>query len=301
MTGDNASRKRLSSEPTSPLEALNRLFARALYDAKLNSALSALSQLRTTKAPRKKLEIMDERFREWKLGTKTAIREYVPKYLALAEAHPEFVRGDIFQWIEDVVWERLEKGCGAQRLGSPVKPVSDVMKWWFAVACEGNFKVNLPSAEPWVAPIWLRNKSKGTEWVLRLRESDLSIGFYDAIAEELDKASVQHSIGTGHKLTEDSGSSQPHAPLSREHGSGPTNETNIKLGAIIKKVENPSQYTVVTTPEAAQYFDVKSRTIYRWIEEDKLQAGPKRGTVKTASMRKLQRSRSKGQSSRKEL
>lgn len=35
--------------------------------------------------------------------------------------------------------------------------------------------------------------------------------------------------------------------------------------AVIKKVQNPHQYKVLSTPEAALYFEVQPRTIYRWM------------------------------------
>jgi hypothetical protein len=62
---------------------------------------------------------------------------------------------------------------------------------------------------------------------------------------------------------------------------------------IINKVRNPEIHTVLTTPEAASYFEVQPRTIYRWRCEGKLKAGGRRGSITIASIRKLERTRAR--------
>ena len=70
---------------------------------------------------------------------------------------------------------------------------------------------------------------------------------------------------------------------------------------VIAKVESPSKYTFLTTPEAALYFGVKPRTIYRWRDGGKLREGARRGTITIASVKKLQKSRSKARVRPKDL
>jgi hypothetical protein len=62
--------------------------------------------------------------------------------------------------------------------------------------------------------------------------------------------------------------------------------------AVIAKLDTPSKYTFLSTPEAALHFEVVRRTIYRWVQKGKLKAGTKRGTITIASVRKLQKERS---------
>ena len=47
--------------------------------------------------------------------------------------------------------------------------------------------------------------------------------------------------------------------------------------AVIAKVEDTAKYTFLTTPEAALYFEVKPRTIYRWRDKGELRDGARRG------------------------
>jgi hypothetical protein len=63
--------------------------------------------------------------------------------------------------------------------------------------------------------------------------------------------------------------------------------------AVIKKVQNPHQYKVLSTPEAALYFEVQPRTIYRWTIEGDLRAGARRGSITIESILKLEKRRSR--------
>jgi hypothetical protein len=62
---------------------------------------------------------------------------------------------------------------------------------------------------------------------------------------------------------------------------------------IIRKVENPATYPVVLIAEAATYFEVNRRTIYRWKAEGKLRSGARRGTIATESMQRWKKKRSR--------
>jgi hypothetical protein len=67
--------------------------------------------------------------------------------------------------------------------------------------------------------------------------------------------------------------------------------------AVIRKVENPQTYTVLSVPEAALYFEVKSRTIHRWTAEGKLKNGGRRGSITIESIRRFEKKRSRKRSS----
>jgi hypothetical protein len=63
--------------------------------------------------------------------------------------------------------------------------------------------------------------------------------------------------------------------------------------AVIKKVQNPHKYKVLSILEAALYFEVQPRTIYRWSSEDDLRAGARRGSITIESVLKLEKRRSR--------
>ena len=57
---------------------------------------------------------------------------------------------------------------------------------------------------------------------------------------------------------------------SKELGSAPSDEEdrrglNARRAAIIRKVSEPQHYRVLMVGEATLYFQVTSRTIYRWV------------------------------------
>jgi hypothetical protein len=63
--------------------------------------------------------------------------------------------------------------------------------------------------------------------------------------------------------------------------------------AVIKKVQNPHRYNVLSILEAALYFEVQPRTIYRWCLEGDLRAGARRGSITIESILKLEKRRSR--------
>jgi hypothetical protein len=69
------------------------------------------------------------------------------------------------------------------------------------------------------------------------------------------------------------------------------NETLLE--GIVRKVQNPHVYTVLSIPEAALYFSVKARTIHRWNDEGKLKSGGRRGSITIESIRQWEDKRSR--------
>jgi hypothetical protein len=63
--------------------------------------------------------------------------------------------------------------------------------------------------------------------------------------------------------------------------------------AVIKKVQNPPKYNVLSILEAALYFEVQPRTIYRWSLEGDLRSGARRGSITIESVLKLEKRRSR--------
>jgi len=65
-----------------------------------------------------------------------------------------------------------------------------------------------------------------------------------------------------------------------------------RRAAIIRKVREPQYYRILTVEEATLYFQVTSRTIYRWLETGKLRSGPRRGSITIGSIRRFEGQRS---------
>lgn len=49
--------------------------------------------------------------------------------------------------------------------------------------------------------------------------------------------------------------------------------------AVIKKVQNPDKYSILSIQEAALYFEVQPRTIHRWSAQRDLIPGGRRGSI----------------------
>ena len=66
-----------------------------------------------------------------------------------------------------------------------------------------------------------------------------------------------------------------------------------RRAVIISKVKNPQHYRILTIEEATLYFEVAHRTVYRWLEEEKLRSGARRGSITIESIRRLEAQRSR--------
>jgi hypothetical protein len=65
------------------------------------------------------------------------------------------------------------------------------------------------------------------------------------------------------------------------------------LEAIVRKVENPQAYTALSISQAALYYQVRPRTIHRWIADGKLRRGGRRGSVTIESIQNWDKRRSR--------
>jgi hypothetical protein len=54
--------------------------------------------------------------------------------------------------------------------------------------------------------------------------------------------------------------------------------------AVIKKVQSPERYTVLSIPETALYFETSERTIHRWLADRSLKPGARRSSVTIESI-----------------
>jgi hypothetical protein len=70
------------------------------------------------------------------------------------------------------------------------------------------------------------------------------------------------------------------------------NEENIRE-VVIRKVQNPDRYTILSVPETSVYFQVGRRTVYRWLAESKLRSGGRRGSITITSVLQWQKKRSR--------
>ena len=53
-------------------------------------AIAAWSEVKLTKNAKKKIEILDEKSRQWREGSVEAIRKWLPKFVDLAQAFPDW-------------------------------------------------------------------------------------------------------------------------------------------------------------------------------------------------------------------
>jgi hypothetical protein len=89
------------------------------------------------------------------------------------------------------------------------------------------------------------------------------------------------------------GSSSTEAGIGRQDRTADDAKTETLREAVIKKVQNPHQYKILSIPEAALYFGVQPRTIYRWSLDADLRAGARRGSITIESVLKLEKRRSR--------
>ena len=269
QTPYHAPRMALPPALRSALEKLQRLFAGALHDAKFNSCHSSWHDIKQTKTAKKKVEIFDERFEQWREGSANAIREWLPKFLDLATAYPEVI-DDPIHWAKDSVWEGVEGVCGIQRPqdGEPLSidwVVNKIIVWWFAVASEGSPKVNLSPLRPWRAPRWLARDRRETEDVLRKRTGYLWLRVNRAIEDEIALAEIRRA--SNRKVEEYkaafSGATQgskPEGPMAaqrKQSGPAPTAPSVVDPFAALK----PGETVVECSPLSAEDTDTTGPAI----------------------------------------
>lgn len=68
--------------------------------------------------------------------------------------------------------------------------------------------------------------------------------------------------------------------------------------AVIKKVQDPQTYTILSVQDTALYFEVQPRTIYRWTRKHKLTKGGRRGSITIESIQAWTKRRSRKQRTR---
>jgi hypothetical protein len=143
------------------------LFALSLFDAKLHSRAAALKNLKTTKGAKQKAAAIEQVFEMWVERCASAIREWWPKYVDLAQAFFSEIEGDIVTWVEGRVCYGIEGGCGLSPALNQLSHsrVSETVVLWFAHACGGSPKSHLEIAG-WLAPRWLApNKKEQLEFM----------------------------------------------------------------------------------------------------------------------------------------
>jgi hypothetical protein len=143
------------------------LFALSLFDAKLHSRAAALKNLKTTKGAKQKAAAIEQAFEMWVERCASAIREWWPKYVDLAQTFFSEIEGDIVTWVEGRVCYGIEGGCGLSPALNQLSHsrVSETVVLWFAHACGGSPKSHLEIAG-WLAPRWLApNKKEQLEFM----------------------------------------------------------------------------------------------------------------------------------------
>jgi hypothetical protein len=89
------------------------------------------------------------------------------------------------------------------------------------------------------------------------------------------------------------GSSSTEVGASRRETAADDPRMETQREAVMKKVQNPHKFNVLSIQEAALYFDVHPRSIHRWSVKGDLRAGARRGSITIDSILKLERRRSR--------
>ena len=261
-----------SAEFISACEKLRRLFAGVLWDAKVNSCSTAWSDVKRAKNANKKKEIFNQKAHQWREDSAKAIRAWVPKFVALAEAYFGAVDGDPLHWAKEQVWGAVEAQCGIVRprqSGLPrVDYVSRTMVYWFAVASEGDFEVNVSPQRPWIAPHWLARNEREADSLLRDHGRNLGLRLNHVIGEEFDLAGVQRAINRSnqqHQYTQGTArrvSGIPRARTPLESG---------RSGRIMKKLGRPRRLSIKFVEFAAKLWsDAQRHNGHTTVADDQL-------------------------------
>ena len=111
----------------------------------------------------------------------------------------------------------------------------------------------------------------------------------------LEKQALVKGRGSAVSAVHDSmvGSASTEVGVSRRDTTADDPRKETQREAVIKKVQNPHRYNVLSIQEAALYFDVQPRSIYRWTLEGDLRTGARRGSITIESILKLEKRRSR--------
>ncbi len=177
------------------LKSLNRLFAMALWDVKMRTATLAESKIRQTRAGNEKYAVFSENFVRWREDSVSVIKQHFPQYVELGLKYNGLLQSAIPEWAEDQAWEILRGQCGVKRFGEPQvsRHVSTSVRWWLAVASEGNFEANVPDSG-WYPPKWFASNEAAAFKSLRDLSYGLSLRFHGALDEELERARLRLAL-----------------------------------------------------------------------------------------------------------
>lgn len=153
------------------------------------------------------------------------------------------------------------------------------------------------------ATVWNREDEFRTRSILQARCRrfteflDIDLDNFAGIAYVRVSQDKEQSRSLEHRSSEaDSASprftTQTHEDNRREETQG-TQSDQAAREAIIRMVRNPQAHSVLLVAQAARYFKVRPRTIYRWIEAGKLRSGARRGSVTIESIQLFEKKRAR--------
>jgi hypothetical protein len=178
--------------------SLNRLFAKALWLPKQNSAGDAYTEIKIATEAAKKADIIQAHFEEWKRGCVSAIKAFFPLYVDLGCKYEHLLNSDPVTWAEGKTWRSLRGMCGVAKLGEDGSHDFVHVKWWLGVATELNFEVTLPKAKAWFAPQWLTKSGSppATDQLFQNFLDRLSLTFFDVLDEEKEHARLRIALNS---------------------------------------------------------------------------------------------------------
>jgi hypothetical protein len=126
--------------------------------------------------------------------------------------------------------------------------------------------------------IVLRVCEASAVYCARLEKQALVDGTSSAVS------AVQDSVTT---------SSSTEAVVGRPDTTARDPRTETLREAVIKKVQSPDKYSILSIREAALYFEVRPRTIHRWSIQRDLLPGGRRGSITIESVRTFEKKRAR--------
>jgi hypothetical protein len=130
----------------------------------------------------------------------------------------------------------------------------------------------------------------------------------DRLKAQWNRRLEAEAVAAEYRVTKGLESTRIHFSSLQGEDLEPLDSTSAALGhaaaqkkrreATINKVQNPQSHTIVSIEEAALYFEVRPRTIYRWNVEGKLKSGARRGSITIESIRRWESKRSRKRQSR---
>ena len=195
-------KKALRPDSWEALDAINRKFGSALYDAKDETCRAAFISLRFSRGREDKLRALGEHLGRWIDANVDAIRTYAPQYAGLADA-AGVPREKKWHWVDDALKEKLRNACvdlaapPLQGLSWRIGPIETwtPLEWWLLNACNPAPEFLILRPESASTPEWLSPTTNPTRDPIGYYDTKLKMRLGTALQQAVDDAKIAAAIG----------------------------------------------------------------------------------------------------------